>query len=96
MVANFLDDYQPPPQDPAQQESCSPCPTCGRPADPPRSASFDPNRSALLDWIEVLEHMLHELKRAVEGLQPASSATEERRRALITWADVAHRWRGQP
>jgi hypothetical protein len=96
MIHNPTDNYQPPHHAHDQHDTCSPCPTCSRLADDPLSVPFDPSRSALLDWIELLEDTLQGLKRAVEAGQPPSAVAAERKRALTTWADVAHRWEVLP
>ena len=41
------------------------CPTCGRPYEP-----FHLQTSAILDWVEVLQANLHDLRRSVEEVLP--------------------------
>jgi hypothetical protein len=43
-----------------------PCPTCRRTDEPTNSAPFVPRRSAVLDWVSILEDTVRTLKRAVE------------------------------
>ena len=65
MITNAGDNYQPTPHqahDP--QETCSPCPTCGSLYKPPQP--FQPETSALLDWILRTEEDLQHLKCALE------------------------------
>jgi hypothetical protein len=96
MIHNPTDNYQPPPHPHVQEETDSRCPTCGQTCDRPLSAPFGLDRSGLLDWCVIIEDALHHLKHAVEEVQHPSAVTEERRRALTTWAHVAHRWTVQP
>jgi hypothetical protein len=61
----------PPPQDPDDDAGCSPvpwpadvlCPICGR-----VGPAFDQKVSAALDWMEVLELTMADVKKAVQEL----------------------------
>jgi hypothetical protein len=96
MIHKPSDNYQPPSHPPVQEETDSRCPTCGQTCDHPLSVPFGLDHSGLLDWCVIIEDALHHLKRAVEEVQHPLAVTEERRRALTTWADVAHRGTVQP